>query len=39
MRNGSVLVTGKTRRDAILHAEKIRGLVKLENCTTLSELK
>ena len=30
MRNGSVLVTGKTRRDAILHAEKIRGLVKLE---------
>lgn len=30
MRKGSVLVTGKTRHEAISHVEKIRNLVKLE---------
>ena len=30
MRKGSVLVTGKTRNEAISHAERIRDLVKLE---------
>ena len=30
MRKGSVLVTGKTRNEAISHAKRIRDLVKLE---------